>query len=74
MENEPDPDEQEAGIDVFSKYQELNDLETLSGGDVLKWNDVKAIKYSDFLMKMMMNKDAREFNKRLQEIKRSKQK
>jgi hypothetical protein len=68
---EADPDEEAAGIEVFSKYGDLNILETLSGRDVTRWNDVKALKYSEFLTKMLMNKDARAFEKKLAEIKRA---
>lgn len=61
-------DEEQAGIDVFTKYGELNVLEGLSGGDITEWENVKGMPFEQVLIKRRMNNDKNEYEKRLREI------
>ena len=59
----PESLEVEAGIQSFDLYGAANVLETLSGGDVLKWEDVKGLSYDTVYVKLLMNRDKREYEK-----------
>ncbi len=54
----------EAQIEAFDVYGDVNVLESLSGGDVLKWDAIKATRYDDIFVKLCLNKTAKEYQKR----------
>jgi hypothetical protein len=58
----------EAGIEIFEKYGDVNNLDTLSGGDVTKWNAVKAIDRATVYTKLAKKKDESIFGKAYTEI------
>lgn len=66
--HEPDIDQVEAGVSMFEKYSDVNSLESLSGGDVTKWNAIKAIPRSEIFIKLLINRDKHKFDKALREI------
>ncbi len=68
LDYETEPLEIEAGIEVFSKYGPVNTLETLAGGDVLRWEEVKGLSYDTVYIKQLLNKDRREFEKKYREL------
>ena len=64
----PEQMEVDAGIEVFNQYGALNTLETLSGGDILKYELVKGLMYDEVYTKLLMNKDKRIFEKNYRDI------
>lgn len=68
FENEIEASHVEAGIEIFNKYGDMNNLETLSLGDVTKWEGIKAIDRGTIYAKLMFNKDRHEFQRKLNEI------
>ncbi len=58
----------EAGISVFQKYGPINQLESLSNGDVTKWEQIKAIDLATIFTKLRMNRDRHIFQKKLSEV------
>jgi hypothetical protein len=57
-----------AGVEVFEKYGDVNNLDTLSMGDVTKWNDIKAIDRGTVYTKLSKLKDTSIFQKAYTEI------
>lgn len=58
-----------AGIDIFEKYGGVNQLESLSGGDVTKWESLKAIDLITIFTKLRINRDREIFGEKLRQIK-----
>lgn len=73
MGGEPDALEEKAGIQDLQKFGDVNTLETLSGGNILLWDDIMAQSYERVFTKLRLNKDKRKFEDRYNEL-RSKQK
>ena len=46
----------------------MNNLESLSLGDVTKWEDIKSIDRGTIYAKLMFNKDKHEFQRKLNDI------
>lgn len=65
---EPDTDQLEAGIDKFGIYGDINTLESLSGGDVTKWESIKAIDRATIFIKRRIDKDKTLYERALREI------
>lgn len=64
----PEQNESNAGIEVFERYGAINVLETLSGGDVLKWETVKGLSYEVVYVKLCLNRDKAEYEKKYREL------
>jgi hypothetical protein len=60
--------ELQAGMDEFSQYGDINTLETLSGGNVLLWDDIMAQPYERIFVKLRYNRTEAEYRKRLEKI------
>jgi hypothetical protein len=58
----------EAGVEIFEKYGDVNNLDTLSMGDVTKWNDIKALDRGTVYTKLSKLKDTTIFQKAYTEI------
>ena len=59
---------------MFDKYGVFNILDDLSGGDVLKWDDVLNTNAQTILIKLMMNSDKRKYSKRVKRLIEAEQK
>ena len=72
--SDPDPDHVEAGIESLTKFGPINILESLSNGDVTKWESIKGIDLGTIFTKLRLNRDKSEFQRKLAEILRNKNK
>jgi hypothetical protein len=52
-----------AGIEIFEKYGDVNQLESLSQGDVTRWKDIKALDRGTAFVKLRLIKDKNIFEK-----------
>jgi hypothetical protein len=46
----------------------MNSIDTLAGGDVIKWNHVVRLPMQDVLIKMLMNQQQHQYEKKMAEI------
>jgi hypothetical protein len=60
--------EKRAGITKFAEFGFYNSVNSLAGGDVLKWRAIMNLPYDEFFIKMRMNKVEAAFNKKYQEL------
>jgi len=60
------------GSDRLSMFGIYNTLESLSGGDILKWNDIMELTYSDVFMKLYINKINADLQHEMNQIKETK--
>lgn len=74
LSNEPDADSINAGIRDFDELGEINTIDNLAGGDVLKWEEIKRLPYHTVFDKLRKNTIENKFNKRYQKILADKQK
>ena len=65
---------QAGGAELFNKYGVFNIIDQLAGGDVLKWDEVLKIECATVLIKLCMEADKKEFQRRLGEVLKKKQK
>lgn len=72
--SEIEDDYKEAGIEIFNKYGDVNNMETLSLGDVTKWNAIKAVDRGTVYTKLALNRDKNTFEKALRDIMKAKSK
>lgn len=68
----PTTDEERAGIDRFNKFGYLTAIDSLAGGDVLKWPEIRNIEYETAFTKLMIDKERSDFDKALFKIQSSK--
>lgn len=68
----PTTDEERAGIDRFNKFGYLTAIDSLAGGNVLKWAEIRNIEYETAFTKLMIDKEKSEFDKALFKIQSSK--
>ena len=68
----PDADEKAANIERFSIYRSFLQFDKLAGGDVLKLDAIRALRYDLCLTKLALDADNVRFTKQLQNIKNSK--
>lgn len=68
LSNEPDADSINAGIRDFDELGEINTIDNLAGGDILKWEEVKRLPYHQVFDKLRKNTIENKFNKRYQKI------
>jgi len=66
--SEPSAEEQRAGVERFEKYRSFLQFDALTGGDILKYEQLRKVPYSKCLMKLMLEADRAEFNERLMKI------
>jgi hypothetical protein len=53
--------EKKAGIAAFAKFKWLNAVNSIAGGDALKWAAVLNLPYEQFFMKQMLAKTELEY-------------
>ncbi len=63
-----------AGIDELNKFGDLNVIDALAGGDILKWQQVLELTYEDVYNKLLKTKTEEDIRKRLEVIYKSKSK
>ena len=68
LSSKPTPIEKQAGIDTFNKFGVMNTVNSLAGGDVLKWELVKQLPYEMYLTKLLMNKTESEYQKKYSKL------
>lgn len=66
------PEERQAGIEMFSSYGAFIQFDKLAGGDPLKYDEIKKLKYDLCFTKLKLEADRNEFNERYHEIIRNK--
>ncbi|WP_418513717.1 hypothetical protein [Corallibacter sp.] len=57
------------GSERLQKFGIYNTLESLSGGDILKWNQIMELPYSDVFMKLLLDKTNNDLQFEMQQIK-----
>ena len=62
------PEERQAGIEMFSSYGAFIQFDKLAGGDLLKLERVKELKYALCFTKLKLEADRSEFNDKYVEI------
>lgn len=66
--NPPDSKLLQAGIKELDVLGNVNTIDNLAGGDVLKWNDIRKLPYNEVFNKLLKNTIESRINKRLVEI------
>ena len=61
----PSADEERAGIDRFNKFGYLTAIDSLAGGDVLKWPEIRNMEYEAAFSKLMLDKERSDFDREL---------
>ncbi len=61
-----------AGIDDLNKFGDLNTIDALAGGNILKWQQVLELPYEDVYNKLLKTKTEEDIKKRLETIYKSK--
>lgn len=74
FQSEVDPLAVAAGAENFSMFGEYNVLNSLSNGDLTKWDAIKQTPYEYCLTKLLMNKTQSQFDKKYAELQREKHK
>lgn len=64
----PDPKLMQAGIKELDVLEDINIVDNLAGGDILKWEKVRKMPYSEIFNKQLKNTIEGRINKRLVEI------
>lgn len=72
--NQPDNDLINAGIESLNELGDLNVIDMLAGGDVLKWDSIKKMPYHQVFDKLRKNKLETDIQRSLQKIQRQKSK
>lgn len=62
---EASKEHRQAGIDDFNRFGVFNTIDSLAGGDVLKWGEIMKITYNDIFLKLCMNKQQHIFQENL---------
>lgn len=60
--------EKRAGIESFEAFGFYNAVNSLAGGDVLRWDSVMMLPYDQFFLKQYMNKVEAAYQKKYQEL------
>ena len=68
LSHEPTPEEVEAGLDGFGRFSSILQIDSLAGGDVLKYNQIRALPYEDGLTKLALDKERSEYQRRFNKI------
>ena len=67
-------DERQADPSGFTKFGAITTLDNLANGNVLLWDEIKALPYEVVYTKLLLNKTKTEYSERLRDIKTSKSK
>ena len=67
-----DSDLESAGISELNQFGDLNIIDTLAGGDILKWEKVLRLEWWDVFNKLLKDKTERDIQKRYTLIQQSK--
>ena len=67
--SEPDMDLISAGMNEMNQFGDLNIIDSIAGGDILKWNDIKKLRYNDIFDKQLKMLMENKIQKRLMKIK-----
>lgn len=74
LSDDTDPEEsmklEAAGISEMSKFEELNIVDELAGGDPSKWQYIYNMTYEEVFTKLLRNKTKADIQKRLAKIKK----
>lgn len=72
--SDPDFDMLAAGIDKMNIFGELNTIDVLAGGDILKWDLVKSLPYKDIFDKQLKSLKESQFQKEYAKVMNNKNK
>ncbi len=61
-----------AGIDDLNKFGDLNTIDALAGGDILRWQQILELTYEDVYNKLLKTKTEEDIKKRLETIYKNK--
>jgi len=64
----PEPDEEQAGIEMYSQFGYFATIDRLAGGDLLKYDEVGQIEFSVIFAKLMLSSVDAQFSKNYQKI------
>lgn len=67
--SDTDPDLAAAGVADLNKFGDINTIDSLAGGDVLKWEEVKRLPYHVIFDKQLKNITENSIEKKLLKIK-----
>lgn len=70
----PDPDMEAAGVQELNQLGEINTIDSLAGGDILKWELVEQLPYHKVFDKLLKNLIENRVNKKYHKIISSKKK
>lgn len=70
LEKKADDDAVRADVEKLSKYGELQTIDALAGGDVLKYNEVLKLTIGTVINKLAYDKEKAEYQERLMKVKR----
>lgn len=70
--NPPDAKLLQAGIKELDVLGDVNTIDSLAGGDILKWESIRRLSYNDIFNKLLKNTIEARINKRLIDINKQK--
>lgn len=74
LDEEPNVDLISAGVEQLRIFEELNIIDALAGGDILKWKQIENLTYEEIYTKLLKTKIEKEIQDTYSEILREKQK
>jgi len=60
--------DERAGIKNFESFKYINTINSLSNGDVTKWDEIMNLPYDRVLTKLLLNKTEAAYQKRYSEL------
>lgn len=73
LSHDPEPEELEAGLENLGKFGRLMTVDALSGGDILRHNQIIELPYSRIFTKLYMDSEKAKIQKELYRIKSRKE-
>jgi hypothetical protein len=67
----PSVDEERAGIERFEQFGYLLSIDSLAGGDILKWPKIRDIEYEQVFSKLLIDKAHNDFDRDLSKVQNS---
>lgn len=64
----PEPDEEQAGIEMYNQFGYFATIDRLAGGDPLKYDEIGQTEFSVIFAKLMLNSVDTQFSKNYQKI------
>jgi len=64
----PEPDEEQAGIEMYNQFGYFATIDRLAGGDPLKYDEIGQTEFSVIFAKLMLNSVDNQFSKNYQKI------